>query len=202
MIFESLLSFFELGGGIVLFLSLCSVWVVAVIVYKSWQWRFVRMRHERRLDDITARLTKENRRDLLQELILIPHVASVICRRLLGLEEQGKISWEWVVVPILLEESRQLRKFCSSMELVAHVAPLLGLLGTVLGMIDAFSMLEQAGDNASPSIFAGGIWKALLTTAMGLVVAIPALAAFNFFDEAASRAEQVMERVARGFFSS
>ena len=56
---------------------------------------------------------------------------------------------------------------------VAQLAPLLGLFGTVLGMIAAFQSLQSAGTQVDPSVLAGGIWVALLTTAAGLVVAMP-----------------------------
>ncbi|MFP6717413.1 MAG: MotA/TolQ/ExbB proton channel family protein, partial [Alphaproteobacteria bacterium] len=64
----------------------------------------------------------------------------------------------------------------------ANLSPLLGLLGTVLGMIKAFARLESAGTKVDPAILAGGIWEALLTTAFGLSVAIPALAAFYILE--------------------
>ncbi len=59
------------------------------------------------------------------------------------------------------------------LESVAQLAPLLGLFGTVLGMISAFQALQEAGAQVDPSILAGGIWVALLTTAVGLAVAMP-----------------------------
>ncbi|NJB66476.1 biopolymer transport protein ExbB [Desulfobaculum xiamenense] len=63
----------------------------------------------------------------------------------------------------------------------ATAAPLMGLLGTVLGMIDAFSRLASAGSGVDITTLAGGIWQALLTTAAGLTVAIPALLAHSWF---------------------
>ena len=63
------------------------------------------------------------------------------------------------------------------LEMTASVAPLMGLLGTVIGMINSFSKLSMSGTRVDPTILAGGIWEALLTTAGGLAVAIPALAA-------------------------
>ena len=66
--------------------------------------------------------------------------------------------------------------------MISNIAPLLGLLGTVIGMITAFSKLEESGSRVDPAILAGGIWEALLTTAFGLIVAIPALAAFYWLD--------------------
>ena len=68
------------------------------------------------------------------------------------------------------------------LEVIASLSPLLGLLGTVLGMIKAFVRLESAGTKVDPAILAGGIWEALLTTAFGLSVAIPALAAFYILE--------------------
>ena len=59
-----------------------------------------------------------------------------------------------------------------TLKVIAMVAPLLGLLGTVFGMIDAFQQMEMAGNNINPSTLSGGIWEALLTTAVGLSVAI------------------------------
>lgn len=59
------------------------------------------------------------------------------------------------------------------LDAVAQVAPLLGLFGTVLGMIEAFQALQSAGASVDPSLLAGGIWVALLTTAVGLGIAMP-----------------------------
>jgi biopolymer transport protein ExbB len=59
------------------------------------------------------------------------------------------------------------------LEVIANIAPLLGLFGTVLGMIEAFQAMEAAGSKVDPSVLSGGIWQALLTTAGGLAVAIP-----------------------------
>ena len=68
------------------------------------------------------------------------------------------------------------------LELIGTLAPLLGLLGTVLGMIEAFQSMESAGEQVDPSVLSGGIWLALLTTAVGLAVAIPTVAILNFFE--------------------
>lgn len=82
------------------------------------------------------------------------------------------------------------------LELIAALSPLLGLLGTVLGMIDAFQALEAAGNRVNPAILSGGIWEALLTTAAGLVVAIPAAAAYNIYEGIVERVAQTLEDAA------
>ncbi len=64
---------------------------------------------------------------------------------------------------------------------VAQAAPLFGLLGTVLGMVDLFAGMELAGSEVSTATLSAGIWKALLTTAAGLLIAIPTLAAHLWF---------------------
>ena len=68
------------------------------------------------------------------------------------------------------------------LDTVAQVAPLLGLFGTVLGMIEAFQALQEAGSQVDPSLLAGGIWVALLTTAAGLAVAMPASVVLSWFE--------------------
>lgn len=77
-----------------------------------------------------------------------------------------------------------LRSHLRILEVIASLAPLLGLFGTVLGMIAAFQQLEAAGSNVNPAILSGGIWQALMTTAVGLAVAIPTVALLNYFERA------------------
>lgn len=82
------------------------------------------------------------------------------------------------------------------LELAATLGPLLGLLGTVTGMIAAFQALQDTGARADPATLAGGIWEALLTTAAGMAVAIPASAALTWFDSVAETLRHDMEDAA------
>ena len=68
-------------------------------------------------------------------------------------------------------------RYLRPLELIAYLSPLLGLLGTVLGMIEAFRGLEEQSAQGGAGLLAGGIWEALLTTAVGLGIAIPMTAA-------------------------
>lgn len=86
-------------------------------------------------------------------------------------------------------------------DLVVAIAPLLGLLGTVIGMIAAFQTLQQAGAQADPSDLAGGIWEALLTTAAGMGVAIPASIALSWFESVVDRVQADMEDLATRIFT-
>lgn len=68
------------------------------------------------------------------------------------------------------------------LSIIGTLAPMIGLLGTVIGLVEAFQQIELAGGQVQPSDLAAGIWKALLTTVFGLVVALPTLAIFHLFD--------------------
>ena len=81
----------------------------------------------------------------------------------------------------------------NSLQVIAAIAPLLGLLGTVFGMIEAFQQMEIAGKNVDPSILSGGIWEALLTTAAGLSVAIPIVIFESYFRNLVDRFKANLE---------
>jgi biopolymer transport protein ExbB len=88
-----------------------------------------------------------------------------------------------------------------ALELIATIAPLIGLLGTVLGMIEAFQALQDSGSRADPSALAGGIWEALLTTAAGMAVAIPASIALTWFESITDKVQGDMEDAATRIFT-
>lgn len=87
---------------------------------------------------------------------------------------------------------------------IAAIAPLLGLLGTMIGMIEAFQMVAVYGDEGGASMLAGSIAKALITTAFGLILAIPAIGAFHYFKhklhKIGVRLEQDMEALITDLF--
>jgi len=96
----------------------------------------------------------------------------------------------------------QTRRGLRALELIATIAPLIGLLGTVLGMIEAFQALQAAGNRADPAALAGGIWQALLTTAAGMAVAIPASMALSWYDSICERVQADMEDLATRVFTT
>jgi len=94
------------------------------------------------------------------------------------------------------QEISKLEKGLPVLATVAGIAPLLGFLGTVTGMISAFMTIQDLQGQANPADLAGGIWEALITTAFGLMVGIPALAFYNYFLSAVKRTVGDMETVA------
>ena len=87
--------------------------------------------------------------------------------------------------------TRKFQRFLTSLGVISTIAPLLGLLGTVTGMIKSFRALEKSG--AQNVALMGGIDEALITTALGLIIAIPSLVAYNYY---AARANDLMDRTA------
>ena len=81
-------------------------------------------------------------------------------------------------------------------DLIITIAPLVGLLGTVLGMIEAFQALQDSGAQADPSALAGGIWEALLTTAAGMGIAIPASILLSWYDSVVDNVQADIENLA------
>lgn len=107
---------------------------------------------------------------------------------------------EGIISESILEQTTELEKGMSLLGTVVNAAPQLGLLGTVTGMIAAFSALTRNGTN-SAKIVAGGISEALYTTAFGLIVAIPALVFYNYFNRRIDVIVAEMERAALQFLS-
>ena len=73
-------------------------------------------------------------------------------------------------------------QYLSTLAAIGNIAPLLGLLGTVLGMIKAFMVIQEMGGKVNAAVLAGGIWEAMLTTALGLFVALPVMVAHSYLN--------------------
>lgn len=174
-------SIIELGGPVVMILVVMSVIALAVVIWKAIVFE---------LEGVGYGLRRGFVRATLDDLQVGTHEAADLRERIYARLDAG-----------FGRASSGLR----ILDLTAQIAPLLGLFGTVLGMIDAFRTLQEAGSSADPSILAGGIWVALMTTAAGLIVAMPSSLLLSWFDsrlEAHRRdaAEAVEQRLTPGAF--
>jgi len=173
-------------GGFVMFVIFClSVYITAVIIFKIYQ--FWRMQTLNPL--FVEQLEKNPDRQLLRANLASANLSNnpvaklmLSALKVIELPDATSETTREEISRVAAAELRYLEAHMRGLELVANIAPLLGLLGTVVGMVDAFAALEQAGARVNPSLLAGGIWTALLTTVAGLSVAIPALAAQYIFD--------------------
>ncbi|ANU36549.1 MotA/TolQ/ExbB proton channel family protein [Vibrio scophthalmi] len=97
------------------------------------------------------------------------------------------------LLEVVVDEQAQLEKGLSMLKLLAALAPMLGLLGTVTGMIETFQVITQFG-NGDPKVMAGGISMALVTTVLGLIAAMPLLLAHNVLSSQAESIRNILEK--------
>ncbi len=97
-----------------------------------------------------------------------------------------------VAVRVGSEQLQRMERGFPTLAVLGNTAPLLGLLGTIVGMIKAFQVIESAGGKVDASALAGGIWEAMLTTGVGLAVAIPILLLLHLLEGMADRRAQSM----------
>lgn len=108
--------------------------------------------------------------------------------------DQDRETMETVIVHAIDEEVRGSARHLQPLATIGTIAPLLGLLGTVLGMIRAFMLIQRHGGEVDASLLAGGIWEAMLTTALGLMVALPVMVAQAYLRTRVERHEASMRR--------
>jgi len=157
--------------------------VLAVVLFKLWHYHALGVGRHGAIDRALAACDAGRRGDAMAELDASRSHLSPILRAALDGDENLKPRLIAMAEARLLVVERGFRLLDS----IAQIAPLLGLFGTVLGMIDAFRALQEAGDAVDPSILAGGIWVALLTTAAGLAVAMPTSLILTWFESRAAR---------------
>ena len=187
---------FTAGGPTMWVLGLMSVVALATLISKILQFSRLRPLRTRQADALLDAL-EERGEAILPERPPTAPVERVIVSAWQHRDLDPE-SWEEDARRRGREALEELRGGLRALEVIGALAPLLGLLGTVFGMIGAFQALEHAGSQVDPAILSGGIWEALMTTAAGLSVAIPTLLAFHWADRTIERCrERLQDRLAR-----
>lgn len=189
------LDIIQAGGPVILVLLVLSFLSLTLIALKLVQLRGVRsgaVRREEALMQWLAGQHSEARTALTSGAAPADRVTSTAMTRLIDGRPATAVEAEAELLGN--QEVEAMNRHIRVLELVAVISPLLGLLGTVLGMIESFQQLDLAGGSANASVLAGGIWRALLTTAAGLLVAIPAATAAALFSARIETAAQAIER--------
>ena len=191
------------GGPIVWLLLSLSILAMAITLYKLWQ-----LRYELRQSHLPQAFLKHLSAGESSQARLLVQGAKPIRAQVLkhGLDviEQGKLDADqsrWELFRAAKDKLQIVSAYLRPLEIIATTAPLLGLLGTVLGMIEAFQAMESAGRSVDPSVLSGGIWKALLTTAVGLGVAIPVSVVHSWFERKAEVIGTLLEDDLQRFFT-
>lgn len=120
----------------------------------------------------------------------------VVLKGLLVANNNGIQDLVKVATRIGSEQLQAMERGFRTLSILGNTAPLLGLLGTITGMIKAFMVIEQAGGKVDAQALAGGIWEAMLTTGVGLTVAIPVLLFLHLLEGMADRRTQIMRSYA------
>jgi biopolymer transport protein ExbB len=181
---SGLSGFVDLGGPVVAVLLAMSLVALAVVIYKLGQFIALGVGRHDRLARACAALDRGARGEARR---LAGESRSHLAPVFLGLVDRmdrarDREAFRARVEAEAAERLDRLERGFRLLDSIAQVAPLLGLFGTVLGMIDAFRALQEAGSNVDPSLLAGGIWVALMTTAAGLAVAMPTALALAWFE--------------------
>jgi biopolymer transport protein ExbB len=179
----SLMTLFADGGWFMYPLLLCSMVALGVIFAKGWTLRIADRGTQKVLSEV-GKAMREGRLDDATEIAFVtPGPAAAILlaglRRIQG-KRLGAGELDAAINVTGTIELGFLERGLVILATVANVAPLLGFMGTVAGMIEAFGAIEAAGQ-VEPALVAGGIKVALITTAAGLVIAIPVNVMYNFF---------------------
>jgi biopolymer transport protein ExbB len=178
-----LLSLFSDGGFMMYPLVLCSLIALGVIIAKSWTLRVAHSSTKRVLAEVEEAAAEGRIGDAVELAAARPGPAAAILvaglRRIIAGDAEEKELATAIRTTGTIELGF-LERGLVILATVANVAPLMGFLGTVIGMIIAFASIEAAGD-VDPTLVAGGIKVALLTTATGLFIAIPVNIGYNFF---------------------
>lgn len=120
----------------------------------------------------------------------------------LSVDDIDRETMETVVTHGVAREIQHLAKHMGLLATMGNVTPLLGLLGTVIGMIKAFVVVESMGGRVNSSMLAGGIWEAMLTTAFGLSAAIPLILCHSYLESRLNVIQARLEEVAIAFLKS
>lgn len=188
---------FILKGGFLMWpILFCSVISLTIIIERFWQLHRVRIDIPGFFSSVKNLLGKGKKKEALE---LCQDKGGPLGEILsAGIENHNK-SYEYqekVISRLGTKEVRNLEKHLRGLAIIGNIAPLLGLLGTVTGMIGAFMKIEELGGRVDANALAGGIWEALLTTAAGLSVGIPTLVAYHYFEGRIDNIAAQMKEVA------
>jgi len=187
---------FVKAGGLVMFpIILCSILAIAIIAERLWSLRVSRITPTNLLTKVWGWM-KNNQLDgvRVKELRDSSPLGKILAAGLLN-SNHGRGIMKESIVDTATQEIHEMGRFLNLLGSIAAITPLLGLLGTVIGMIKVFNAIVMQGAG-NAAVLAGGISEALYTTAAGLTVAIPALFFHRFFTRRIDEIAVMMEQEA------
>ena len=176
--------FMQKGGPIMWPIFLCSVIAFAIVIERLLYLRRQQSDTKLFMEQISKSLKRNKVMEALEWCDRTPGPIAGVVKAGILKHDRPRHEVREAIEDASVHEVPRLEKNLPVLATVAHVSPLLGLLGTVTGMVAAFQVIESkatvGGNPVNPGDLAGGIWEALLTTVFGLCVAIPTYVAYNY----------------------
>ncbi len=173
-------AFITKGGVLVIPILICSVLAFAIFLERLIYYARMRSRGTGLAQVVVQLLEQEKDQEALDTAVQSRSPMGRVLTQALDAKACDRETLETVIVNATEEEVRDLSTHIQTLATIGNIAPLLGLLGTVIGMIKAFMVIQEMGGKVNASVLAGGIWEAMLTTALGLAVALPTMVAHSY----------------------
>ena len=171
---------FQMGGPLMYPILLCSILFVGIFLERLYHLHRSQIDTHEFIAGIRNILKKKNIAEAISICEETPGPVAHVLKAGILKHDRPKEEIKETIEDAALYEVPRLEKNLVVLATIAHITPLLGLLGTVIGMINAFQRIQELGGVHKASDLAGGIWEALITTAAGLSVAIPVYVAYNY----------------------
>jgi biopolymer transport protein ExbB len=174
---------FIAGGPVMWPILGASIWALAIVIEKFWYLKKAGIDTLKFLGSILDKIKRHEIKDALQICDVTKSPIANILKSGILKYDRPKPQIVEAIEDASLYEIPKLEKNLPALATIAHISPLLGLLGTVTGMVRCFQTIQAKATSfhpISPGDLAGGIWEALLTTVAGLIVAIPTFMAYNY----------------------
>ncbi|MBU0709203.1 MAG: MotA/TolQ/ExbB proton channel family protein [Candidatus Omnitrophica bacterium] len=174
---------FSAGGPMMWVILFCSIIALAIILEKFWQLHNININTKQFLDRIREKIKRRQIKEALEVCDGAKSPLANILKAGILKYDRPRSQIVEAIEDSSLYEIPKIEKKLSILATIAHISPLLGLLGTVLGLVRCFQIIQAKSSSfhpVSPGDLAGGIWEALLTTVAGLFVAIPTYFVYNY----------------------
>jgi len=189
-------NFIANGGPVLWLLLIASAVAIAVFIERLLHCHRAQINSAEFLNGVRTVLKRDNVVEALSICDATPGPVARLVKVGILNRDQGRERVREAIEEAGLVEVPRLEDKLNLLATIAQIAPLLGLLGTVLGFIHVFSQIEQAGLYAQVSQLSKGVWQALICTAAGLAVAIPTYAGYNYLVNRVNEIVLDMERAA------
>ncbi|MEE4363199.1 MAG: MotA/TolQ/ExbB proton channel family protein [Desulfotignum sp.] len=175
-----MLAFLSKGGILVVPILFCSVLVLAIFLERIIRYAVNRRRGKEIETKIADLMAAGREADALALSRQSNCPMGRVLEKAIQAKDLDRDMLESVIVNATENEVRGLSAYLQALATIGNIAPLLGLLGTIIGMIKAFMVIQDMGGKVNAAVLAGGIWEAMLTTALGLAVALPTMVAHSY----------------------